>query len=141
VKTGSVLPPGRVRMRGALTRQAQRAAGAIPTAEMFTRTERKTVPTPPLRVGIACDISGSMGDYAEPVASAAWIIAQAANLATMPADTATVTFGHKVAPVTYPGTAPTQVTEFTSNDMWEAIDHAIDALDGALGLSRPENTR
>ncbi|TLG01786.1 VWA domain-containing protein [Nocardia cyriacigeorgica] len=141
IKTGSVLPPGRVRMRGALTRQAQRAAGAIPTAEMFTRTERKTIPTPPLRVGIACDISGSMTDYAEPVASAAWIIAQAAALATMPADTATVTFGHKVAPVTYPGTAPTQVTEFTSNDMWEAIDQAIDALDGALGLARPENTR
>ncbi|MFE3444975.1 vWA domain-containing protein [Nocardia sp. NPDC059180] len=141
VKTGSVLPPGRVRMRGALARQAQRAAGAIPTAEMFTRTERKTIPTPPLRVGIACDISGSMGDYAEPVASAAWIIAQAANLATMPADTATVTFGSKVAPVTYPGTAPTQVTEFSSNDCYEAIDEAIDALDGALGLSRPENTR
>ncbi|WP_236565606.1 MULTISPECIES: vWA domain-containing protein [Nocardia] len=141
VKTGSVLPPGRVRMRGAMAREAQRAAGAIPTAEMFTRTTRKTVPVPPLRVGIACDISGSMTSYAEPVASAAWIIAHAAHLATMPADTATLTFGARVRPVTYPGTAPAKVTEFKSTDIYEAIDEAIDALDGALGLSRRENTR
>ncbi|WP_062993801.1 vWA domain-containing protein [Nocardia anaemiae] len=141
VKTGSVLPPGRVRMRGALAREAQRAAGAIPTAEMFTRTVRKTVPVPPLRVGIACDISGSMTAYAKPVASAAWIIAQAAQLASMPADTATLTFGARVRPVTYPGTAPAKVTEFKSSDNYEAIDEAIDALDGALGLSRRENTR
>ncbi|WP_040786052.1 vWA domain-containing protein [Nocardia pneumoniae] len=141
VKTGSVLPPGRVRMRGAMAREAQRAAGAIPTAEMFTRTTRKTVPVPPLRVGIACDISGSMTSYAKPVASAAWIIARAAHLATMPADTATVIFGNDVHPVTRPGTAPAEVIEFESTDNWEAIDEAIDALDGALGLSRRENTR
>ncbi|MGY1876385.1 vWA domain-containing protein [Nocardia gipuzkoensis] len=141
VKTGSVIPPGRVRMRGAMAREAQRAAGAIPTAEMFTRTTRKTVPVPPLRVGIACDISGSMTSYAKPVASAAWIIAHAAQLATMPADTATLTFGNDVHSVTRPGTAPAKVTEFKSSDNYEAIDVAIDALDGALGLSRRENTR
>ncbi|MGY1946213.1 vWA domain-containing protein [Nocardia asiatica] len=141
VKTGSVLPPGRVRMRGAMAREAQRAAGAIPTAEMFTRTTRRTVPVPPLRVGIACDISGSMTSYAKPVASAAWIIAHAAQLATMPAETATVTFGNDVRPVTRPGTAPAKVTEFKSSDIYEAIDEAIDALHGALGLSRRENTR
>ncbi|WP_174190181.1 vWA domain-containing protein, partial [Nocardia barduliensis] len=141
IKTGSVIPPGRVRMRGAMAREAQRAAGAIPTAEMFTRTVRKTVPVPPLRVGIACDISGSMTAYAKPVASAAWIIAHAAHLATMPADTATLTFGNEVHPVTRPGTAPAKVTEFKSSDNYEAIDEAIDALDGALGLSRRENTR
>ncbi|MET7769060.1 VWA domain-containing protein [Nocardia sp. NPDC005366] len=141
VKTGSVLPPGRVRMRGAMAREAQRAAGAIPTAEMFTRTSRKVVPVPPLRVGIACDISGSMTAYAAPVASAAWIIANGAQLASMPADTATVTFGERVRPITYPGTAPAKVTEFSSNASEEAIDQAIDALDGALGLTRRENTR
>ncbi|MFE3317538.1 VWA domain-containing protein [Nocardia sp. NPDC059195] len=141
VKTTSALPPGRLRMRGALAREAQRAAGAIPTAEPFTRTTRKTAPTPPLRVGIACDVSSSMKAYADPVASAAWIIARAAELATMPAATATVTFGASVTPVTYPGTAPTQVTEFGCPDYLHAIDIAIEALDGALDLSRPGATR
>lgn len=141
VKSTSALPPGRLRMRGVLAREAQRAAGAIPTAEPFTRTTRKTVPVPPLRIGIACDVSGSMQDYTADVASAAWIIATAAKLAVMPADTATVTFGRDVRPVTYPGTAPAKVTNFAATALWEAIDTAIDALDGALGLCRPENTR
>ncbi|MEG8179274.1 VWA domain-containing protein [Nocardia terpenica] len=141
VKTSSALPPGRLRMRGVMARQAQRATGAVPTAEPFTRTVRKTVPVPPLRIGIACDVSGSMDDYTADVASAAWILATAAKLAMMPADTATVTFGRTVAPVTYPGTAPAQVTEFEATAMWEAVEVAIDALDGALGLSHPDNTR
>ncbi|WP_280473020.1 hypothetical protein [Nocardia asiatica] len=59
----------------------------------------------------------------------------------MPADTATLTFGNDVHSVTRPGTAPAKVTEFKSSDNYEAIDVAIDALDGALGLSRRENTR
>ncbi|WP_280313865.1 VWA domain-containing protein [Nocardia wallacei] len=99
------------------------------------------MPVPPLRVGIACDVSYSMSNYTADVASAAWIIAAAADQATMPADTATVTFGHAVLPVTYPGAAPKNVTDFAATDSTHAIDTAIEALDGALGLSRPENTR
>ncbi|MGO4615667.1 VWA domain-containing protein [Nocardia sp. 2YAB30] len=140
-KTTSALPPGRLRMRGVLAREAQRAAGAVPTAQPFTRTTRKPVPVPPLRIGIACDVSGSMDDYTAEVASAAWIIATAAKLAVMPAETATLTFGKEVLPVTYPGTAPAKVTDFAATALYEAIDTAIDALDGALGLSRPQNTR
>ena len=62
--TASAMPPGRLRMRGALAAAAQRAAGAVPTALPFTRTTRTTVPTPPLRLGIACDVSGSMVEFA-----------------------------------------------------------------------------
>ncbi|WP_433754704.1 VWA domain-containing protein [Nocardia sp. CA-135398] len=140
-KTTSALPPGRLRMRGVLAREAQRAAGAVPTAQPFTRTTAKPVPVPPLRIGIACDVSASMEDYTADVASAAWIIATAAKLTVMPAETATLTFGEKVHPITYPGTAPAKVTDFAAQDLYEAIDTAIDALDGALGLSRRENTR
>ena len=135
-KTTSIIPPGRLRMRGVLAREAQRAAGTIPTAEPFTRTIRAPVPTPPLRLGIACDVSGSMGRYARPVASAAWILAHAARQTPVPADTATVIFGHHVRPITRPGQTPPVVTEFASRDNWEAVDEAIDALDGALGLSQ-----
>ncbi|WP_246351615.1 VWA domain-containing protein, partial [Nocardia barduliensis] len=141
VKTTSVVPPGRVRMRGVLARQAQLAAGAIPTAEPFTRTTRKNSPHPPLQVGIACDVSSSMSKFATPVSSAAWIIARAAELAAMPATTATVTFGDTVTPITYPGTAPAQVTEFGCPDGNHAIDFAIVALEGALGLARPGAAR
>jgi hypothetical protein len=140
-KTTSTIPPGRLRMRGALAREAQRAAGAIPTAEPFTRTTRTPVPTPPLRLGIACDVSGSMGSFAGPVASTAWIMANAAAQTPVPADTATVIFGSHVRPITRPGTTPKAVTEFDARDDWEAIDTAIDALDGALGLSQPGAAR
>lgn len=140
-KSTSPIPPGRLRMRGALAREAQRAAGAMPTAEPFTRTTRAPVPTPPLRLGIACDVSGSMGAFAGPVASAAWIMANAAAQTPVPADTATVIFGAHVRPITRPGTTPNAVTEFAARDDWEAIDTAIDALDGALGLSHPGAAR
>ena len=76
----SATPPGRLRMREALSADAQRAAGALPTATPFTRTIRRRVPAPPLRVGIACDVSGSMSAFAGPVASAAWILARAAEI-------------------------------------------------------------
>lgn len=140
-KSTSALPPGRLRMRGALVREAQRAAGAIPTAEPFTRIRRTVVPTPPLRLGIACDVSGSMSDFARPVASAAWILANAAAQTPVPSDTATVIFGEHVRPITRPGTAPALVTDFAANDTFEAFDVAVNALDGALGLSRPGAAR
>jgi uncharacterized protein with von Willebrand factor type A (vWA) domain len=52
-----------------------------------------------------CDVSGSMSAYTGPAASAGWILARAA--ASIPAaQTATVTYGEHVAPVTHPATLP-----------------------------------
>ncbi|GGU39681.1 VWA domain-containing protein [Lentzea flava] len=141
VRSASDVPPGRVLMRGVRTAEAQLAAGAFVTADQFTRITRTPVPIPPLRVGIACDVSGSMRWASEPVASAAWILANAARHTNVPAETATVIFGHHVRPLTYPGKPPVRVTEFAANDNWEDIPTALDALDGALGLSRPGAAR
>jgi hypothetical protein len=141
VKTSSVMPPGRLRMRGALAADAQRAAGAVPTAEPFTRTTRTPVPCPPLRLGVACDVSGSMSWARAHVASAAWILAHAAHHTRVPAQTASVIFGNHVRPLTHPGSTPGQVTEFVCDDNWEDIPTALDALDGALGLSAPGAAR
>lgn len=141
VRSASEVPPGRLRMRGVRAAEAQRAAGAVVTAEPFTRTIRTPVTVPPLRVGIACDVSGSMGWARAHVASAAWILANAARHTRVPADTASVIFGHHVRPLTHPGKPPTEVTEFRSNDNYEDIPRALDALDGALGLSRPGAAR
>jgi hypothetical protein len=141
VRSTSEMPPGRLRMRGVRAAEAQRAAGAVVTAEPFTRTIRTPVTVPPLRVGIACDVSGSMGWARAHVASAAWILANAARHTRVPADTASVIFGHHVRPLTRPGKPPAEVTEFCSNDNYEDIPRALDALDGALGLSRPGAAR
>ena len=136
----SATPPGRLAMREALAASAQRAAGARPTAEPFTRTLRRRVPAPPLRVGIACDVSGSMSAFAGPVASAAWITSRAACLITG-TRTATVTYGEKVRPVTRPGHAPAGVTTFAATDGTEMFCQAVDALDYTLDLSRPGAAR
>jgi uncharacterized protein with von Willebrand factor type A (vWA) domain len=136
----SPAPPGRLAMRQALARDAQRAAGATPTAEPFTRTIRRRQPAPPLRVGIACDVSGSMASFAGPVASAAWILARAAAAITG-TKTATVIYGETVRPITRPGRAPAQVTEFAAVDGTEKFCKAVDALDAALDLARPGTAR
>lgn len=140
-KTTSVIPPGRLRVRGAVAASAQRAAGTIPTAEPFIRTHRTTMPTPPLRLGVACDVSSSMKAFAGPVASAAWILAHAAHHTRVPATTATVIFGRYVRPITHPGSPPREVTKFAANDGVEAIDKAVNSLDGALDLSHADAAR
>lgn len=138
--TTSAAPPGRLAMRQALARDAQRAASAVPTAEPFTRTVRRRQPVPPLRVGIACDVSGSMAAFAGPVASAAWILARAAAAITG-TRTATVIYGETVRPITRPGRAPERVTEFAAVDGTEKFCKAVDALDAALDLARPGTAR
>jgi hypothetical protein len=87
-----------------------------------------------LKVGIAVDVSGSMGPFAKPLASAAWILAQAAGWSD--ATAATVCFGQQVTAVTRPGQVPAQVRQFRADQATEMFCQAVDALDGALGLSR-----
>jgi VWA domain-containing protein len=140
-RTRSALPPGRLAMRGALAADAQRAASSLATAEPFTRTSRRPVPAPPLRLGIACDVSGSMDAFAGPVASTAWILAHAAAHTRVPATTAAVIFGRYVRAIHAPGECPAEVTEFLATDNYEHADKAIDALDGALDLARPGAAR
>lgn len=138
--TASATPPGRLRMRGAMAADAQRAAGKVPTAEPFRRTQRRHVPNPPLRVGIACDVSGSMRPLTGPVAQAAYILGRAVSHVD-DATAATVIYGRHVRAVTFPGVAPTQVTEFNARDGRHSIGQAVKALDLALGLDRPGAAR
>jgi len=140
VTVTSKVPPGRLRMGKALAGQAQRAAGAVPTAEPFTHTRSRRVPAPPLRVGIACDVSGSMGAFAGPVASAAWILARTAGHLPS-ALIASVLFGKGVYALTRPGEVPAQVTDFRATASSESACRAIDALDGALALASPGTAR
>jgi len=81
------------------------------------RPVHRQVPFPPLRVGIACDVSGSMRDFAKPLSSAAWIMAQA--VAWSAGESATVCFGESVTAITRPGASPARVREFRAGDATE----------------------
>ena len=136
--TTSPTPPGRLNMRAALARDAQRAAGSVPTAEPFTHTRRRNSPTPPLRVGIAVDVSGSMRAACAPVASAAWIVARAAALTDPDSLTATIAYDRHLTALTRPThRAPERVTTFEANGGAHNLGDAIDALDHGLALSLP----
>ncbi|MFD7013534.1 VWA domain-containing protein [Streptomyces sp. NPDC059928] len=135
--TASVAPPGRLNMRQALARDAQRAAGATPTATPWTRTTYRPNPMPPLRVGIAVDVSGSMSVAAGPIASAAWILAKAAALTDPDSRCATVAYDRSVTAITAPGHTPQRVTQFAANGVGHSLAETIDALTAGLGLDRP----
>jgi hypothetical protein len=139
--TASASPPGRLSMRGALARDAQRAAGATPTAQPWITTQRRHTPSPPLRVGIAVDVSGSMGAATGPIASAAWIVAKATALTDPDSRSATVAYDYRVTAITAPGHVPTRVTEFDAEGFGHSLDAAIDALQVGLELDRPGRGR
>ncbi|WP_257155908.1 VWA domain-containing protein, partial [Streptomyces sp. Ru87] len=135
--TASTAPPGRLNMRQALARDAQRAAGATPTATPWTRTVHRANPTPPLRVGIAVDVSGSMGNAAAPIASAAWIVAKAAALTDPDSRSATVAYDRAVTAITAPGRTPGSVTQFDARGLGHRLAEAIDALTAGVNLTQP----
>ncbi|AKH83922.1 hypothetical protein AA958_18910 [Streptomyces sp. CNQ-509] len=141
-RTTSPTPPGRLSMRAALARDAQRAAGSVPTAQPFTHTRRRNSPTPPLRVGIAVDVSGSMRAACAPVASAAWIVARAAALTDPDSLTATIAYDTHLTALTRPThRAPKRVTTFGANGSSHNLANALEALDHGLELSRPGTGR
>ncbi|MFT9479757.1 VWA domain-containing protein [Streptomyces sp. Mo3] len=139
--TASAAPPGRLNMRQALAREAQKAAGATLTATPWTRTLRRPNPTPPLRVGIAVDVSGSMNAAADPIASAAWILAKATALTDPDSRTATVAYDRALTAITAPGRAPAKVTRFEARGLGHRLAEAIDALCAGLALTQPGTGR
>jgi hypothetical protein len=139
--TACAAPPGRLSMRGALARDAQKAAGATPTAQPWIHTRHRPTPTPPLRVGIAVDVSASMQAAAAPIASAAWILAKATALTDPDSRAATVAYHRSLTAITAPGRTPTRVTEFAARGLGHSLAEAIDALSAGLELARPGRGR
>ncbi|RFU85188.1 VWA domain-containing protein [Streptomyces triticagri] len=139
--TTSAAPPGRLNMRGALARDAQRAAGAIPTAQPWVHTQRRQAPSPPLRVGIAVDVSSSMRAATAPMASAAWIFARAVALTDPESAAATVAYDRGLTAITAPGRNPDRVTEFAARGGGHCLAEAIDALTAGLDLTKPGRGR
>jgi hypothetical protein len=139
IREASATPPGRLRTRQAMTAAAQRAAGAVPTAQPWQRTARQPVPDPELTVAVLVDVSGSMSDFAAPMSSAAWILAQATSRAGGTA--ATIAFGQAVTIITAPGHRPGQVREILAEDGTEVFDEAVAVADQLLHLTTPGAAR
>ncbi|WP_308124891.1 VWA domain-containing protein [Streptomyces sp. NEAU-YJ-81] len=112
-------------------------AGATPTATPWTRTQHQPHPTPPLRVGIAVDVSGSMNAAAAPISSAAWILAKATALTDPDSRTATVAYNRSLTAITSPGRIPTRVTQFQAGGVGHSLAETIDALSAGLTLTQP----
>jgi VWA domain containing CoxE-like protein len=139
IRVASAVPPGRLSGRDAMLAVAQRSRNMPVTARPFRTKVRQRTEEPPVSVGVAVDVSGSMGQYTSILASASWIFAHGTHEVSGTA--ATVTFGSAVTPIVSPGQRPAQVTEFTANDCTHRFTEAVNALDGALSLSRPVGAR
>jgi hypothetical protein len=127
-------PPGRLNMRGGLAGAAQRAAGVPVTAKPWKRTVRKHLPDPAASVGIALDVSVSMGPFFAPATTAAWMLARAAKQTGGKA--AAATFGLRVRTLIAPGKVPDRIPEPDIEWGTNHLDVVIDALDTALGLGK-----
>ena len=139
VTVASAVPPGRLDGRAAMFGAAQRALGQPVTAAPFQQRVRRHAEQPPLKVGIAVDVSGSMRWAAPVLSSVAWVVGRAVD--QVGGLGATVTFGEAVTGIVAVGRVPAEVTEFVAHDGSEAFVEAVQALDGALRLSENDGAR
>ncbi|MEV0269833.1 hypothetical protein AB0H43_13730 [Hamadaea sp. NPDC050747] len=128
------IPPGRLRVRAAMSNQIQARMGQTPTSEPWRRKTRQPNPRPPLRIGIAVDVSGSMARFLDPAAVTTWLLANATSRLPGSA-TATVIFGDQTRAITRPGQSLAGVPILPQDGATEGLLTAIDALDHQLGLS------
>ncbi|HEY7224651.1 MAG TPA: VWA domain-containing protein [Micromonosporaceae bacterium] len=133
------IPPGRLRTRAAITIDAQRAAGAIPTATPWQQRTTLPPPKPDLHLGILVDTSGSMHDYMAPLSSAGWILAHAGrrNHATV----ALIAFAEKATLVLPPRRWPTQVPQMHAFGGTTAFCDAVKLADTLLDLRNQRTLR
>jgi uncharacterized protein with von Willebrand factor type A (vWA) domain len=133
------MPPGRLRTRAAITAQAQRAAGTIPTTTLWQRRTHLPPDKPTLHLAVLVDVSGSMHAYAAPMSSAGWILAHAAH--RNHAIATTIAFGDQVTLLTPPRQRPTQVLDMATVDGTEQFTDAVKLADRLLDLRHRRTLR
>lgn len=131
-KVQSEAPPGRVKVRQVAQVVAQRQARVQQTAKPFTAIKRARTIHTQIRVGIACDISGSMRAAEEPLAVARWVLADA--LHQINGEVATVLFGNTATGVQAPRERVTDIEAFDHNGASEDYVGGFSMLDSALNL-------
>ena len=128
----SPVPPGRLRTRAAITADAQRAVGVLPTVTPWQQRATMPPPKPEMHLGILVDTSGSMYPYLEPMSSAGWVLAHAGrrNHATV----AMVAFAETATVVLPPRRWPNQVLHMDSGGGTTAFCDAVKLADALLDL-------
>ena len=132
LQIASVLPPGRLRTRAIVQNAALKSRGVNQRVEPFRRTVRKHTDDPTLNVGIMVDISGSMGSAMNPMATTAWVMANAVN--RIQGNCAMVYYGNDVFPTLKVGQKLSEVNVYSAMDGTEKFGKAFSALEGALNL-------
>lgn len=135
----SVTPPGRLSMRGMMTREGQIAARQEITATPWVQTRRRTVDNPPITLAIASDISGSMDHYQKEVGSFSWAFAHAVR--RKQGKVGAVAWDSAVHEYIKPGNAMEKIPYYTDGGTSEGLPAAIFALDGLMNLSFAEGVR
>lgn len=132
IETNQVAPPGRLNTRSMVQATALKAKGVRATVEPWKRVTRKHTVDPSLTVGVMVDISGSMNDAMEPMATTAWVMSEATR--RVQGKTAMVYFGNDVFPTLKPGEHLKEVRVYSAMDGVHHFDKAFRALDGGLNL-------
>jgi len=132
IEISSVLPPGRLRTRALVQGSAMRSRGMTAPTEAWRRTIRKHTDDPTLSVGVMVDISGSMGDAMQPMATTAWVMSEATK--RVQGRCAMVYYGNDVFPTLKAGQHLTDVDVYSAMDGTEQFDKAFKVLDGSLNL-------
>jgi hypothetical protein len=130
--TTSVLPQGRLRTRSMVQKKAYEAIGVRVPVEMWEHKTRKQTDEPTLSIGVMVDISGSMSEAMNPMATTAWVLAEAGR--RVQARTAMVYYGEGVFPTLRVGQRLDDVNIYSAPDGTEKFHEAFMALDGHLNL-------
>jgi hypothetical protein len=128
----SVLPAGRLRTRSLVQAKALESKGVFTPVEAWEAKTRKHTDEPTLTIGVMVDISGSMGMAMNPMATTAWVLANAGR--RVQARTAMVYYGSGVFPTLRLGEKLDEVRVWSAPDGTEKFDQAFRALDSHLTL-------
>lgn len=133
VEINSPVPGGKLRTRAVVHAQALRSKGIVEPVDVWRRTKRKQTDQPDLKVGVMVDISGSMGQAMQPMATTAWVLSEAVR--RIHGTAAMVYFGEDVFPTLKPGQHLREVQVYNAPDNTERFGKAFKALDGAMNLN------
>jgi hypothetical protein len=130
-------PPGRLNVREVIRGKAQEAAGQLPDVTPWRHVDRRVVQTPPLRVGIIVDVSGSMVELAGHSRELAYRLSTA--FAALP-DSRVRTMLAGVGIEAWES-RPGEVAQYDYEHSQENVHLAVDDLSERLQLYRRGNAR
>lgn len=132
-------PPGRLNIKEAMRLERQQSLGLRETALPFQKKEIVVAPSPIFKVGIACDVSGSMGQAQGPLGVLRYGVGAAVH--RLNGTVAAALFGERGIPVQMPHEQPKGVEIFEANYGSQNVGEAFAFLDAALNLLDGDGVR